>query len=716
MLVLSGYGYTYPSATQIIDGIERHLDERSPGKFGIDAEFLDLVRISDPEHELRTVTFVREKYAARQPDVVVLVGPPALDFVVKHRDVIAPQVPVVVVGTSPTTYAALGAPSNFKGIFFDLTIERTLELAERLQAQAKRLFIIAGDSRLDRRWQETARRTVEQHARQFETTYLFGLSFEALKEEVSKIPSDSIVVFLTFSSDFARTIFVPKEAASEIARISPAPVYAPYDSYIGDGVVGGFVETFDSHGAAAADLVLSMAAGTDPAALPPRINQNKSFRVDSRAMAKWDLKQSNLPPGTAVLFHQPSLWKQHRLAISAIAMVVALQSALLAALLIQRRRRRRAEHSLKESEDRMTFTATSVNVGLWQFNRGTDELWATGHSRTMLGISNDAPLTRETFLAAVHGDDRRMAMAALRGAFKGQSAVADIRVMHPDGQIRWIRVRARSHLNETGTPNQLAGIFVDITERKASEVDAELQRQEVAHLMRVSVLGELSGAIAHEVNQPLTAILSNAQAALYLLESEPPNLVEVKGALDDIVKEDNHASEVVQRLRGLLRKGESRSELVDVNETVDSTTALLRSELINRRVAIETDLTANLPAVLGDSVQLQQVMLNLVINAMDAMDAMPEAQRHIRISTRETRAGSIEILVKDTGPGIRKTDPRQLFVPFHTTKEHGLGLGLTICSTIVRKLGGTIELRNDEAGGAIARISLPAHVMMMAAQ
>ena len=133
-------------------------------------------------------------------------------------------------------------------------------------------------------------------------------------------------------------------------------------------------------------------------------------------------------------------------------------------------------------------------------------------------------------------------------------------------------------------------------------------------------------------------------------------------------------------------------------------------------MAIETDLAANLPAVLGDSVQLQQVMLNLVINAMDAMDAMPEAQRHIRISTRETRAGSIEILVKDTGPGIRKTDSKQLFVAFHTTKEHGLGLGLTICSTIVRKLGGTIELRNDEAGGAIARISLPPHIMMMAAQ
>ena len=177
----------------------------------------------------------------------------------------------------------------------------------------------------------------------------------------------------------------------------------------------------------------------------------------------------------------------------------------------------------------------------------------------MFGLAKDVPLTRETFLAAVHprGSPHRRRHIC-EAAFKGQSAVTDVRVVHPDGQVRWIRVRARSHLDETGTPDQLGGIFVDITEQKAAETEAELQRQEVTHLMRVSVLGELSGAIAHEVNQPLTAILSNAQAALYLLGRDAPNLAEVRDALLDIVQEDNRAGEVIQRLRSLLKKGENQ--------------------------------------------------------------------------------------------------------------------------------------------------------------
>jgi PAS domain S-box-containing protein len=396
--------------------------------------------------------------------------------------------------------------------------------------------------------------------------------------------------------------------------------------------------------------------------------------------------------------------------------VLALQSAAVAALLFQRRRRQQAENSLRESEDRMTFTAASVNVGLWQFDRTTDELWATEHSRVLFGLASDIPLTRETFIAAVHPEDRRVAVSALRGALRGQPAMTDVRVVRPDGEVRWVRVRARSHLDEKGAPDQLSGLFLDITDRKAAETEAELQRQEVNHLMRVSVLGELSGAIAHEVNQPLTAILSNAQAALYLLGRDSPNLVEVRDALQDIVQEDNRAGEVIQRLRGLLKKGESRSEPVDLNELVESTTALLRSEMIDRRVTVETELAAVLPTVFGDSVQLQQVLLNLIINAMDAMASTPVEQRRVNICTRETQTGTIEVLVKDHGPGIKPANGKQVFEPFYTTKDHGLGLGLTICSTIIHKHEGTLNLKNDDAGGAIAEFSLPARVMLMAAQ
>jgi C4-dicarboxylate-specific signal transduction histidine kinase len=156
--------------------------------------------------------------------------------------------------------------------------------------------------------------------------------------------------------------------------------------------------------------------------------------------------------------------------------------------------------------------------------------------------------------------------------------------------------------------------------------------------------------------------------------------------------------------------------LVDVNEMVNSTIALLRNELVNRRVAVDTELAAGQINVFGDSVQLQQVLLNLIVNAIDAMASTPPAQRRILIRTQDTTAGSVEVRVKDHGTGIEQMDRRKLFEPFYTTKEHGLGLGLAICSTIIRKHGGTINLQNDDAGGAVAKVSLPASAMMMAAQ
>jgi C4-dicarboxylate-specific signal transduction histidine kinase len=252
--------------------------------------------------------------------------------------------------------------------------------------------------------------------------------------------------------------------------------------------------------------------------------------------------------------------------------------------------------------------------------------------------------------------------------------------------------------------------------RKAAEAEAALQRQEVAHLMRVSTLGELSGAIAHEINQPLTAILSNAQAALELLAGKSPDLAEVRDVLQDIVHEDNRAGEVIQRLRNLLRKGERKFEPVDVNDLVNSTIALLHSELIGRNIEVRLDLADTLPATSGDPVQLQQVLLNLIMNAMDAMASTPLLQRIVTVSTRATQSGLVVVRVKDRGAGIPPEQQVKLFKPFHTTKPHGLGLGLSICSTIVQAHGGKLMLENDDAGGTIAAFSLPAEDMLMAAQ
>ena len=369
---------------------------------------------------------------------------------------------------------------------------------------------------------------------------------------------------------------------------------------------------------------------------------------------------------------------------------------------------RQAERSARDSEERMTFAAASADMCLWQFDFKSDVVWISNHGRQMFGFGSHEPVTRYSLINLIHPDDRQTALySMLSSAPGGEFANNEFRIVRPDGCLRWIRGRARIHSDERNIPVQVTGTFVDVTDRKALDVEATEQRRELTHLMRVSMLGELSGGIAHELTQPLTAILSNAQAARVMMDGDPPNLPEVIAALDDIIEEDNRAGEVIHRLRGLLKKGESKFEPVDVNELVQSTLRLLHSELIGRRVKIDTMLSHSLPLVSGDAVQLQQVILNLVMNAMDAMNEITPSRRIISIVTRPTNREEIRISVADRGVGLPTSEQERLFQPFFTTKDRGLGLGLSICASIIRLHGGTMNLENNADGGAAAIVIIP---------
>jgi signal transduction histidine kinase/integral membrane sensor domain MASE1 len=368
-----------------------------------------------------------------------------------------------------------------------------------------------------------------------------------------------------------------------------------------------------------------------------------------------------------------------------------------------------AEQATRQSEERMAFAAASARAGLWESNLKTQLFWASHYCRSLFGLSHETELTRESLLSAVHPDDWATAADAMRiDPSAGEPALCEFRVILPNDDVRWIASRAHVYRDDDHRPIRIGGIFFDITQRKHDEIEAEQRRRDVIHLTRVSILGELSGAIAHELNQPLTAILSNAQAACLLLSRPSPSVSDAIEAIEDIAREDTRASEVIARLRGLLRKGEMKFEAVDVNKVIEATLRLVHSELICRRVKINLELAQQLPTILGDPVQLEQVVLNLVMNAAEAMADSAPTQRVLTVTTSLCQQDQVKTTIADRGPGISRVDKGRLGEAFFTTKKHGLGLGLSICSTIVKSHGGSLTLENNPDGsGAKATFVLP---------
>jgi C4-dicarboxylate-specific signal transduction histidine kinase len=325
----------------------------------------------------------------------------------------------------------------------------------------------------------------------------------------------------------------------------------------------------------------------------------------------------------------------------------------------------------------------------------------------LFGLSPASSLDLETLINRVHPNDAPTAGAALRSAIARAQAL-DIEFRVQDGEeVRWISARAQPVAGTDGKATAMSGAFADATSRKMTEAEADVQRQEIAHLMRVSMLGELSGGLAHELTQPLTAILSNAQAGKMLLAKGAKSLSEIRNIFDDIISEDERAGEVIHRLRGMLKKGEVKHETIDMNELISSTLQLLHSELIDRRMSVNFENAVNLPAIRGDGIQLQQTLLNLLMNAMDATEHVPPARRAISLSTTATDDGGVEVKIYDRGTGLPPLQENQVFQPFFTTKKRGLGLGLSICTSIVKLHGGTLSLQNNVREGATAVFRLP---------
>jgi PAS domain S-box-containing protein len=364
--------------------------------------------------------------------------------------------------------------------------------------------------------------------------------------------------------------------------------------------------------------------------------------------------------------------------------------------------------ALRESEARFRLLADSAPVMIWM--SGPDK-GCNYFNKPWLDFTG-RPLEREMgngWSEGVHADDLKRCFDIYTRAFESRQPFRmEYRLRRFDGQYRWVLDTGAPRISADGTFEGYIGSALDITDEKRVEEESRSLREQLTQIGRVTLMGELAASIAHEVNQPLCAIVSNAEAIQRMLTEGGFILEELLEALQDIAQDSQRASAVVGSIRKFLQKSTPEPSTVDVNEIIREVGVLAQREMVRRGVAVKLELAESLPAIVGDRVQLQQVILNLITNAAEAMLSIPRDSRHITISSRADESGNVAIAVSDTGTGLEPASAHKIFQPFFTTKPNGLGMGLAICRSIVEAHGGEIWADSNIGEGSIFRFTLPA--------
>ena len=690
VLVVYSNDRLLPANVEIDRGLQQELAAGSNQRIGLYTEFLDQPSFSGAEYERTEVLYLLQKYATRRPGVIVVAGDEALGFMKRHASELFDGVPVVHLAVGSQALARIGPlPENFVGIASDFDVPGTIQLALRLRPAARRLVVVTGTSEFDRLREAELRALIPALHLDREVEFLAGLPADEVMTRLAALGSSDVVYTTSFFRDGKGIIFVPRDVLAQMAAVSGAPIFGPYDTFLGTGVVGGRMASFAGMGRQAAIVATSLLRGAKPSRLRASRVAPAPANIDWRQVIKWNIDPSLIPADAVVHFREPTLWEAHRKQAIVIAVVIMLQAVLIAALLIQRRRQKRTADALTESKVQMSLAARAARISIWVWDVGQETL--PNAARKKKTDPSVIPVELGAVLKGVHPADReRLARAVKLAAVQGEELDVEYRQLHPDGATSWIAARGRAEkLGE-----RLTGVALDITARKSAEQQAEKDRSALTHLARVSMMSQLSVSIAHQLNQPLAAILGNAEVARKMLDRAQPDIAELKEICGDIIAADRRATDVIRRLTALYRRGELKIAPLNLNELICETLDLVRTQLMDRHVVPLIELAPAPPIVEGDRVQLQQVLLNLTLNAVDAMSEVAAEERRLTIRT-EVQGPNLEVRVIDRGTGIPPENLANVFEAFWSSKANGIGVGLAICKSIMTAHHGTLTVSNN---------------------
>lgn len=580
VLILHSFGRDFRPWGHYARAIRQELERLSPWQLDIQDHSLITARSSDENPEPAFVAYLNSLNSRHSPDIVISIGAPAANFVQRNREHLFAATPMVLTAVEQRRVQFFSLSDNDTVVAVAHDFPRSFETILRVLPSTKQIVVINGASANERFWLDELRKEAELVGDKVQFIWYDDISFLDILKKSAALPPDTAIFWHLMNVDATGVAYEGDTALRQLYAVSSAPIFSYDEGFFGQETVGGPMHSVLDLSRLTAAVAIRILGGEKPSDIRPPPLGYAHPKFDWREMRRWRISESNLPPGSQVLFREPGLWGKYRWQVSLFAGVILIQGVLISGLLYERRRRR------------------------------------------------------------------------------------------------------------------------------VAEVESRQRLAELAHLNRHSAFSELTTSIAHEINQPLGSILTNAETAELMLKSSSPNLDEVREILVDIKRDDQRASEVIRRLRSMLKKTPFEMRDIDLNESIREVIRFVMAPARGRDIELEHATTSTDLHVKGDPVQLQQVILNLIINAMDAISETQAKKREVSVTTNLSGAFA-EIRVGDTGPGIPADNLKNVFDPFFTTKPQGMGMGLAIVRTIVEVHHGQISAANQSYGGALFTIRLP---------
>jgi PAS domain S-box-containing protein len=693
VLVLHSEEKAHPAHELTDQGIRSIFDSNTRFDIRLYDEYLDVSRFPGPANARVMADYLTRKYAGMKIDAIITVYPAAADFILRQAPGLFPATPIVANEVTKAYTKNLKSFAQARSITGTLVGENASDLLDsilRILPRTQRVALVSGTGANDIYGEHVFIQGLEKYNNKLQLIDLGQLSMEETLTRVAALPVDTIVLYESISRDGNDQTFVPREALAAISRVSSVPVFGLYDSYLGYGIVGGRLVSWERQGREAARMVLRILSGDSPASIPFGGEQAYIDAYDWRELKRWNIPVSAVPSGSEIRYRVPSLWEEHKREIIGGVALIAFQAVLIFGLLVNLRRRRIAEKSLTESEARLSLAAESADAGMWGMEAGIGQVWATDKTRELFGLPKHITLHYNDFLRRVHPEDRKRLNGAIQKALQsGKDATEEYRIQRADGSLRWLALHGRLQPAGSGQPMRLMGVTVDITDRKQGEELLRQNQQDLSQLTGriISAQEEELRRLSREIHDDLTQRLAALalDAALIEKQLDPSQ----SGTIEELKGLRTNLSEVAEEVHDLSRR--LHPSILDDLGLVQAVQA--ESSAFINKTGIGLSITTD---EFPDLVPPQLALCLYRVIQEGLQNIAKHSQAKAASVTLQGLSDGFRLLIEDKGVGF---DPEKV--------RKRAGIGLSSMRERVRLLNGAISFNSQPGQGTQIEVFIP---------